>query len=441
MTQPDYPTYLQELGASLVALQAALSAAVDQAVPIEGRSVRSCAMRLGLRRGMVHKVFQLAASVEPGVCLPAMLAARTWNTLIEALARQGVGEASLSRLRDAAAAASRLNSEDFAPRWMIELAAAGGLDSSEEARARLKQRASAFELSASMLGLSAELRLAQWFLAPSCAPGRIDVLSWTVFNGLRRTTPGEPWRLAPQMPPPVAGSEDRVGATPIVDAGELCPLVPDLSSPQASAGGLIPRFEQRAWGGPGGSIMLAPVLESRGRSFRAVFAKMEPSLGAVTSEREEDQPQIEVGANLPLASMVAELWVDRRIDFASEPVVGMFARSQRHRDSGWQSLDQRLPVEATFEEIELGVELAGGRGKGRPAALRKVANVYDAILERSCQLLPGEGPVADRFRCWRVIVPHPPEPSIMWVGIRMPIRSAKPTEGAPRRAPSRRGKS
>lgn len=441
MTKPDYQTYLQELGACLAALQVALSAAVDRAVPIEGRSVRSCAMRLGLRKGIVHKVFQLAASAEPGVCLPAMLAPRSWKSLHEALSRQGIDGDTLSRLQQAAAAARRMMSEEVAPRWMIELAAAGGLDSAEAAQARLTQRANAFELSASMLGLSAELRLAQWFLAPSREPGRIDVLSWTLFDGLRRTTPGEPWRLAPQMPPPVAGSEDRVGATPIVDAGELCPLVPDLSSPPASAGGLIPRFEQRAWGGPGGSIMLAPSLESRSTSIRAVFAKMERALGAMTSEREEDQPQIEVGANLPLASMVAEMWVDRRIDLASEPVVGMFARSQRHRDSGWQTLDQRLPVEAMFEEVEFAAKAAGGRGVGRPAALRKVASVCDAILERSARLLPGDGPAVDRFRCWRVVVPHPPEPSIMWVGLRMPIRSTKHAEGTPRPAPSRRGKS
>ena len=234
----DYPAFVAQLRSCFDVLKRSLSEAIDEAVPTEGRTVRSCARQLDLKRGLVHKLMQLASTSDPGTCLGVMPGASAWRTIVEALARRGVAAKRLTSLETAVQAALRAAKVEPARRWMLQLAAAGALDTAAEQKVSLGIRRSGFDAASAVLGLSARARVALFVLAPSSVPDRVDLLQWTVFEGLRRHRPGQPWRLVSSLPPPNAElPPGRVWS--IVDAGDRCPLVPDLSSPAASGSAIV----------------------------------------------------------------------------------------------------------------------------------------------------------------------------------------------------------
>jgi len=430
----DYPAFVAQLRSCFDVLKRSLSEAIDEAVPTEGRTVRACARQLDLKRGLVHKLLQLSATSDLGTCLGAMPGPSAWRTIVEALARRGVAAKRLTSLETAVQAALRSAKVEPARRWMLQLAAAGGLDSAAEQKVSLEIRRSGFDAASAMLGLSARARVALFVLAPSSVPDRVDLLQWTVFEGLRRHRPGQPWRLVSSMPPPDA--ELPPGrARSIVDAGDRCPMVPDLSSPAASNAAIVATPAVARSHVEGSQVALAATLGDRPDSnaeLRATFAAIAPQVGQVHAEGEEDLVHLEVGANLPLQWLMLEILIDRRLELGTTPIAGLFASRQRARGEGWP-MEGRLPVETSIEEIEPD-PASRGNAFGLPKAWSWFRPLHAEILDRSNRMLGGEGSPAERFRCWRVAVAYPHSPSLLWAWFRMPLHDQAATSRRRRKA-------
>lgn len=430
----DYAAFVAQLRSCFDVLKRSLSEAIDEAVPTEGRTVRSCARQLDLKRGLVHKLMQLASTSDPGTCLGVMPGASAWRTIVEALAQRGVAAKRLTSLETAVQAALRAAKVEPARRWMLQLAAAGALDSAAEQKVSLGIRRSGFDAASAVLGLSARARVALFVLAPSSVPDRVDLLQWTVFEGLRRHRPGQPWRLVSSLPPPNAElPPGRVWS--IVDAGDRCPLVPDLSSPAASGSAIVATPPVAGSPVEGSQVALAATLGDRPDSnaeLRATFAAISPQAGPAHADSEEDLVHLEVGANLPLEWLMLEILIDRRLELGTVPVTGLFASRQRARADG-RLMDHRLPVEAAIEEMEPDPS-SRGNAFGLPKAWSWFRPLHAEILDRSNRMLGGEGSPAERFRCWRVAVAYPHSPSLLWAWFRMPLHDQAATSRRRRKA-------
>ena len=431
MSQPnlhDYPSYLHELQLAFGSLRSALARVIDAVVPPQGRTVRSCARQLDLRAGVTYKLLTLASASDPATGLNSMLGRPAWQTVVKALRSRGAAESDLQQLAEAVSKAERLRKLDPARQWMVRIAAAGGQDSDQELKARLELRRSSFQITAEILGVSAKARIARFVMAPSATAGRIDVLQWTVFEDLRRVRPGPPTRLVPRFPPPSAAvPAGRPRA--VVDAGDCCPLVPDLSSPAIAGHVILSNEEEPGARFPGGSVSLA-ASPGTGPSLRATFAAITPATGSLFAEHDADEVTFDVGANLPVEWLMLDLLVDRRIELASIPRAGLFAS----RD-GLGHWEYQLPVKTPIEEIEPAVSKQRGRFS-LPSGFSWFRALDAEILERSDRLLHGAGvPPPERFRCWRVAVRYPLLSTLLWAGFRLPLREPLTHAVARRRSP------
>lgn len=432
-TRPaTFSEYASALEQRLEALRVALSAAVDVAVPPEGRTVRTFARQMNLRRAAAHKVLLLASTSQPAIGLPAWLGPATWRSVVEALRSRGVPDPAVAGLHKAIKEVDTLRKIDSSQQWMVRLAAAGGLDTAAERATSLAKRKAVYEATIALSGISARARVARYVLAPSSTPGRVDVLQWTVFEGLRRTRPGPPWRLAPGLSPPGESSAtDRVCA--IVDAGDHTPLVPEFSSPEAAGDAIESGVEPNDLAFGSRRLSLGSWLGGPDVAIRATFALMRRAIGSAFAVEKEDHADFQVGATPPMEWLMLDLLVDRRLQLGSVPIAGLFP-SRAEPGSRRDLVSGRLPVEANVNEVEWSVT---GKRKPElplPREFDWFRSLDEKILERSSQLLGDDGAApCDRFRCWRVVVHYPPVPSILTAGFRLP---APPRARTPR---SRRG--
>ena len=119
-TRPaTFSEYASALEQRLEAVRVALSAAVDVAVPSEGRTVRSFARQMNLRRATAHKILLLASTSQPAIGLPAWPGPATWRSVVEALRSRGVPDPAVAGLLKAIKEVDTLRKIDSSQQWMV----------------------------------------------------------------------------------------------------------------------------------------------------------------------------------------------------------------------------------------------------------------------------------------------------------------------------------
>ena len=378
---------------------------IAAAVMPEESGPRSWGRGFGLDRNLAWKLYRAAQSTELAGVLSTFPGRRGIELGSEGFRRRGCPPPLIEEFTAAAGALRAAIDGVGVGRDVLQAIAAGGLDSEEERTARRRARVAARKAAAALWGIEAAAGISTFLIAPAARPGWVDLVYLSLFGGLVRRRPGQPWCV--YLPifsfPTVAGELDgHVEPAELADlpeagfdldpTGPLAPLVTPCSDPLGVAE--ISRLDDpqrgRVLSYRGGRATI-------GRPVHLAFGEVQPEAGPMDSSVPDDVVALNVGTQVPLERLVAQVLIHRDVRRDGDPIGTMSAMLDPTGRRRGIDPPIRLPLDAEVVE--------SARPMSLPKEAREWESPYRDLLGRGLASI--DAPL-DTFRCFRVVVPSPP---------------------------------
>ena len=405
---PEFSASLSDFAAAAERLRQALRVAVG-AVLDGPATTRPLADRLGIDKTLAWKCVRLATVPDPASVLADLPGARGWPKVLGGFREAGCP----AGLVDEVDAAMREIREQLSTRGMdraMVLAMAGGLMDDERRRSRmLRFRRDHFRASSAIFGVSMKARIGAVLLAPSRAdPGgaSADLAAISILEGLDRSRPGTPCEVfAPLIPTRRSGADSSPTVAAIDPDSPLPPLLGQFSSPH-SIGVEIRAGES----GVPGVVEFLQRRPDRTGPLRLASGEFACDFAPRWADPDDDLIELGMPSGNPTEWQVMTLLIHRDLELASDVQVALYATLAQRRDRVKWAERLRLPLEAQVVEL---------REPTLPSALRKLDQVHRDLIECGATAI---GRTTADFRCFQVVVPHPPLPSSLVLRWRRPVR-------------------
>ena len=361
---------------------------------------RACGRALGLTRGVGWGVFTILSVSDPPAVLRAMPRRKGWMLVLAQLEKAGCDPMHLRAVRVAADRLLDRLEVSGLDRVVLRAAAAGGLDTSDQATVMLKARRAMRSNAEEILGLHAQAQLGAFLVGPPDRQRRVDLVGLLEYESLKRIRPGFPFPIHQRVHAWHPTSKGLKASSPLRLDGAVAGLVRDLSARDIA--GTTVRMGQ---GDEDRTIFFHGEDTVVGPGIRVAFAEFVPKAGTVGGE--DDRVELDVQIHQPMAYGVLEVWIHRAIARITEPaaiLTGTYGATGR---IGSQADRLRIPLEAEAKPLET---------PAFPARMRADSAKHTTLLERGAETLKCS---LEDFVGFRVIVPDPPIGSRLMLKWRM----------------------
>jgi hypothetical protein len=376
----------------------------DAVMPAES-GPRAWGRGFGLDRNLAWKLYRAAQSSELAGVLSTFPGRRGLGLAIAGFRRRGCPSA----LVDEFAAASkdlRMAIEAASlGRDVLNVIAAGGLDSDEERRARARARAAARKGAAALWGIEAAVGLSTYIITPSRRDGWVDLVYLNLIGGLVRWRPGQPWCVYlpifsfPTSPGDLEGHVEPSELAGLPEVGldlnpheSMAPLVPSCSDPVGVAE--VSRLDDAEHGRMlsyrGGRATI-------GRPVHLAFGEVVNEAGPMDSTVPDDVVTLNVGTQLPLGRSIMQLLVHRDIRRGGDPIGTMSAMLDPTGRRRGIDPPIRLPLDTEAVETL--------RPYSLPKQAQPWAEPHRDLIDRGLASIDAR---REEFRVFRLVVPNPP---------------------------------